>query len=250
MSRTASRLLATATALVLGAGALGCGLIGQVKQAADNVAAISNLADRLGKSGQLTFTADYKDVSGSKDDGKTTTVVQQPPKAAYLGTDGRFILTEDTLYQCTGKAGAKVVCHKSPVQTGQLSQADQSAYVSAVAGGGFISAEMALALMTAAAVVPGVKIAESTATIAGQKSDCLDVTGIPRDQDPNAVTAKEFHVCVSENGLLTRFKGVGTDDKALGVELTKYSEKVDPQAFVPPKGAQIIEDAAPPTPGN
>jgi len=250
MSRTATRLLATAAALLLGAGALGCGPVGQVKQAADNVTAISNLADRLGKSGQLTFTADYKNVSGSEGDGKTTMKVQEPPKAAYLAADGRFILTEDTLYQCSGKAGQKVVCQKSPVQTGDLSKSDRAAYISAVAGGGFISAEMALALMTAAAVVPGVKIAENTATIAGQKSDCLDVTDIPRDQDPNAVTAKEFHVCVSENGLLTRFKGVGTDDKAIGVELTKYSDKVDPQAFVPPKGAQIIEGTAPPSPGN
>ncbi|MGI5245518.1 hypothetical protein [Dactylosporangium sp. CA-139066] len=245
MPRTASRLLATGAAILLGAGTLGCGVLGQVKQAADNVQAIGKLADRLGKSGELTFTADYK-----TDDGKTTTVVQQPPKAAYLGADGRFILTEDSLYQCTGKAGTKIVCNKSPVQTGDLSKSDRAAYISAVAGGGFISAEMAFALMTAAAVVPGVKIEENSATIAGQKSDCLDVTGIPKDQDPNAVTAKEFHVCVSENGLLTRFKGVGTDDKAIGVELTKYSDKADPQAFVPPKGAQIVENTAPPTPGN
>jgi hypothetical protein len=245
MSRTATRLCTVAVASVLGAGALGCGVVGKVKQAVDNVSAISDLADRLGRSGTLTFTADYK-----TDDGKTTTVVQQPPKAAYLGAENRFILTADTLYTCAGKAGTKVVCHKSPVQTGELSDSDRAAYLSAVAGGGFVSAQLALALMTAAAIVPGVKIAESTATIAGQKSDCLDVTGIPRDSDPNAVTAKEFHVCVSENGLLTRFKGVGTDDKALGVELTKYSEKVDPQAFVPPKGAQIIEGTAAPAPGK
>jgi hypothetical protein len=245
MNRASSRILTAAVATVLGAGALGCGVISQVKQTVDNVSAITNLADRLGKSGKLTFTADYK-----TDDGSTTTVVQQPPKAAYLGKDGRFILTEDTLYTCTGKTGAKVVCHKSPVQTGQLSSSDQAAYLSAVGGGGFVNTEMALALMTAAAVVPGVKIAETSATIAGQKSDCLDVTGIPRDSDPSAVTAKEFHVCVAENGLLTRFKGVGTDDKALGVELTKFSEKVDAQAFVPPKGAQIIEGSAPPKAGN
>jgi hypothetical protein len=50
--------------------------------------------------------------------------------------------------------------------------------------------------------------------------------------------------------LLTRFKGIGTDDKALGVELTKFGEKVDAQAFVPPKGAQIIEGSAPPKAGN
>jgi len=245
MNPAASRILTAAVATVLGAGALGCGVINQVKQTVDNVSAISDLADRLGKSGQLTFTAEYK-----TEDGSTTTVVQQPPKAAYLGKDGRFILTDDALYSCTGKTGAKIVCQKSPVQTGQLSSADQAAYLSAVAGGGFVNTEMALALMTAAAIVPGVKIAQTTATIAGQKSDCLDVTGIPKDAQPNAVTAKEFHVCVAENGLLTRFKGVGTDDKALGVELTKYGDKVDAQAFVPPKGAQIIEGSTPPKAGN
>ncbi|GAA0730207.1 hypothetical protein GCM10010199_45340 [Dactylosporangium roseum] len=244
MHRVSSRILSVATASVLGAGMLGCGLINQVKQTVDNVSAISDLADRLGKSGQLTFTAEYK-----TDDGSATTVVQQPPKAAYLGKEGRFILTENTLLSCSGPAN-KTVCHKSPVQPGQLSSADRAAHLSAVAGGGFISTEMALALMTAAAVVPGVKIAQNTATIAGQKSDCLDVTGIPRDSDPNAVTAQEFHVCVAENGLLTRFKGVGTDDKQLGVELTKYSEQVDPQAFVVPRGAKIIEGTTPPAPGN
>lgn len=245
MHRASSRILTVALASVLGAGALGCGVINQVKQTVDNVSAITDLTDRLGKSGTLTFTAEYK-----TDDGATTTVVQQPPKAAYLGKEGRFILTEDTLLVCDGGTGKKVVCHKSPVQTGQLDSSDQAAYLAAVAGGGFINTDMALALMTAASVVPGVKIDKSTATIAGQKSDCLDVTGIPKDSDPNAVSAKEFHVCVAESGLLTRFKGVGTDDKAVGVELAKYSDKVDPQAFVAPKGAQIIEGTAPPVPGN
>ena len=246
MHRAGTRILTVVLASVLGAGALGCGLLDQVKQTVDNVSAITDLADRMGKSGKLTFTAEYK-----TDDGTATTVVQQPPKAAYIGKDGRFILTEDALLVCTGKTG-KVVCQKSAVQTGQLSSADQAAYLSAVAGGGFINTEMALALMTAAAVVPGVKIAQNTATIAGQKSDCLDVTGIPQDANagPNDVSAKEFHVCVADSGLLTRFKGVGTDDKAIGVELSKYSEKVDAQAFVAPKGAQIVEGTAPPVAGK
>jgi len=246
MHRAGTRILTVVLASVLGAGALGCGLLDQVKQTVDNVTAITDLADRMGKSGKLTFTAEYK-----TDDGTATTVVQQPPKAAYIGKDGRFILTEDALLVCTGKTG-KVVCQKSAVQTGQLSSADQAAYLSAVAGGGFINTEMALALMTAAAVVPGVKIAQNTATIAGQKSDCLDVTGIPQDANagPNDVSAKEFHVCVADSGLLTRFKGVGTDDKAIGVELSKYSEKVDAQAFVAPKGAQIVEGTAPPVAGK
>ena len=244
MNRTASRLLAVTAAVTLGAGALGCGALGKVKQAVDNVSAVSDLTDRLGKSGQLTFTADYK-----TEDGKTAQVVQAPPKASYLAGDARFILTDDTLYSCTGKS-PKIVCQKSAASTGNLPESDKAAYISAVAGGGFVNAEMAVGLMAAASIVPGVTITPSTATIAGQKSDCLDVTGIPRDSDQNAVTAKEYHVCVAENGLLTRFKGVGTDDKAIGVELTKYSDKTDPQAFVPPKGAKIVEGTAPPTPGN
>jgi hypothetical protein len=230
-----SRAVVVIAVAVVGAGTLGCGVVSKAKQAVENVSAISDLADKLGKSDQLTYTGTYK-----MDDGSTATVVQEPPKAAFIGKSGRFILTQDALLLCNG-TGSKVACQRSPNQNKVAASADQAAYVSAVAGGGFISAPMAVAVMTAAAVVPGTKIDKSEKKVAGVNSTCLHVTGIPADKDPNAVTAKEFTVCVGDNGVLTTFTGVGTDNKKIGVELTKFAGKVDEKSFVPPAGAKIVD---------
>ena len=231
-----TRAVFAVAAAVLGAGTLGCGLVSKAKQAVDNVSAISDLADKLGKSDQLTYTGEYK-----LDDGSTVSVVQQPPKAAFIGKQGRFILTEDALLLCDTQNG-KWTCQRTANQSQISASADQAAYMSAVAGGGFINAPMAVALMTAAAVVPGTKIDKSEKKIAGLQSTCLRVTGIPQDKEnPTAVTAKEFTVCVGDNGVLTTFTGVGTDDKKIGVELTKFSDKVDAKSFAPPAGAKIVD---------
>jgi hypothetical protein len=231
-----TRVFALAGVVVLGAASLGCGALSKAKQAVDNVSAISDLADKIGKSDKLTYTGEYQVQDGAK-----ATVVQQPPNAAFLGQDGRFILTDDHLFMCQG-AGSKTTCQRSPNQNKAGATADQAAYMTAIAGGGFISAPMAVALMTAAAIVPGTKVDKSEKTIGGLKSTCLHVTGIPKDQaDPDSVTAKEFTVCVGENGVLTTFSGVGTDDKKVGVELTKFSTTVDAKSFAPPAGAKIVD---------
>jgi hypothetical protein len=237
-----SRAVVAIAAAALSAGTLGCGVVSKAKQAVENVSAISDLADKLGKSDQLTYTGTYK-----LDDGSTATVVQEPPKAAFVGKQGRFILTADALLLCNG-TGSKAVCQRSPNQNKVAASADQAAYVSAVAGGGFISAPMAVAVMTAAAVVPGTKIDKSEKRVGGVDSTCLHVTGIPADKDPNAVTAKEFTVCVGDNGVLTTFSGVGTDNKKIGVELSTFIGKVDEKAFVAPAGAKIVDvqDLQPP----
>jgi hypothetical protein len=234
MNLRTSAVVAIAAA-VLGVGSLGCGVISKAKQAVDNVSAVTDLADKIGKADKLTYTGQYKVVS----DGTTATVTQDPPKAAYIGTNGRYILTDDALLLCTG-TGGKQACQRSP-KGAAGSTGDQAAMMSAVAGGGFISAPMAVALMTASAVVPGIKIDKSSKKVAGLSSTCLHVTGIPADSQPNSVTAKEYDVCVGDNGVLTRFTGLGTDDKKIGVELTKFSESADAKNFKAPAGAKIVD---------
>jgi hypothetical protein len=230
-----SSVVVVLAAAVLGAGSLGCGVLSKAKQAVDNVKTVTDLADKLGKADDLTYTGKYRLIS----DGTTATVTQDPPKAAYIGKDGRYILTDDALFLCTGAAGRQT-CQRSPkAQAG--APGDQAAMMSAVAGGGFISAPMAIALMTASAVVPGIKIGKSDRKVAGVDSTCLHVTGIPADSQPNSVTAKEYDVCVGDNGILTRFVGVGTDDKQLGVELTSFSKSADAKNFVAPAGAKIVD---------
>ena len=232
-----------------GAGALGCGLINQVKQTVDNVSAITDLADRMGKSGKLTFTAEYK-----TDDGTPTTVVQQPPRPSGIGKDGVSSSPRTPCWSAPARPARRSSGQKSAVQAGQLSSADQAAYLSAVAGGGFINTEMALALMTAAAVVPGVEdCAENTATIAGQKSDCLDVTGIPQDaerrperrlgQGVPRLRRRERPAHPVQGGRHRRRRPWASSSARSG-------EKVDAQAFVARRAPRSCESTAPPVAGK
>jgi hypothetical protein len=208
MTRTLTRIATLAGAVVLGAATLGCGVIANVGNAVDNLSDVADLTKKLTASAQLTYTAEYTLVDGSG----TATVVQQPPKAAFAGKDGRFILTEDALLMCSG-TGAKAVCRRTPNTGGSAPTADQAAYMTAVAGGGFISTPMAIALMGAASIVPGVKIDKSTTDVGGQRSTCLHATGISSTEQAGAgnVDMQEVTVCVADNGVLTKFVGIGTD---------------------------------------
>jgi len=236
MTRTVTRIAALAAAAALAAGSTGCSLIADIGNAVSNVKDVASLTDKLTASAELTFTAVYRLTDGSG----TATVVQQPPRAAFHGKDGRFILTEESVLMCAG-AGAKATCQRAPNATGGQSGADQAAYLAAVAGGGFISTPMAIALMGAAAVVPGVRIAKSTTEVAGLNSTCLHATGISEQTGPQNVDVQEIRVCVADSGVLTTFAGTGTDGSTFGVELSKYSTTVDPKAFVPPAGAKIVD---------
>jgi hypothetical protein len=235
MTRPVIRIAVATAAVALGASMLGCGFISNVANGASNLKDVADLTEKLTASAQLTFTADYRNTDGSG----TTTVVQAPPKAAYIGKDGRFILTGDALLMCTG-TGAKATCQRAPNPTSSMSSSDQAAYVSAVAGGGFISTPMAVALMGAAAIAPGVKIDKSKADVAGLSSTCLNATGISNQTGPNQVDLKELKVCVADNGVLTIFSGTGTDGSKVGVELASYKTTADANAFVAPKGAKIV----------
>jgi len=237
MTRILTRAAVVAAALVLGATTLGCGVIASVGETVDNLAAVADLTTKLTKSAELTFTARYDLVDGSG----SATVTQQPPNAAYAGKDGTFILTVDAVLMCTGTT--KVTCERAANSTGGQVPAE---YMTAVAGGGFVSAPMAITLIGAASIVPGVKIDESSRTIAGLAGTCLHATGVssPDQAGEGNVDLKELTVCVADNGVLTEFSGVGTDDSRVGVELTGYSATVAATAFAPPAGAKIVDVAA------
>ena len=236
MTRSATRIATIVAAVAFGAATLGCGFISNVSNAVDNVKDVAALTDKMSKSAELTFTADYQLADGTGN----ATVVQQPPNAAFVGKDGRFILTQESLLMCTGKAG-KTTCQRTPNNTAAQVSSDQAAYLQAVAGGGFVSTPMAIALLGAAAIVPNVKMDKSTRTVAGLKSTCVHASGISQQAGANNVEMKELQVCVADNGVLTEFVGTGTDGSKVGVTLGKFGTTVDANAFAAPKGAKIVD---------
>jgi hypothetical protein len=236
MPSPVSRLATVTVGALLAATSLGCGVISQVRHAAGNVSEIGDVAGKLGDSSKLTFTAEYR-----LQDGSTATVVQQPPNAAFAGNAGRYIITADSLLMCATSNGT-TSCQRSTNETGaSLGGEDSTAFMATIAGAGFISTPMAVTLLTAASVAPDAKVEKSTRTIAGQKSTCLKVSNLPRDPGSDGVDAKAYDVCVTGNGVLALFTGTGTDDKTIGVEMTRYQDSADPAAFAAPAGAMVTD---------
>jgi hypothetical protein len=214
-----TRVLKAAAALAATAALVGCGAIREAGQAADNISAVGDLAEALGDSDKLTYTAEYRLADGS-----TTTAVQEPPNTAFVGRTGRFVSTPQRLIMCD----AKNVCQSAVNRTGEL-DITNAGLVPSAAGAGFVTAPIALTLLAPNAITSGTTVHKSTRKIAGQQSTCLRVDG-----------ERRFTVCVTGTGLLASFKGDLDHEQQADIELTSFSTSVDPQAFTVPAGAQVV----------
>jgi hypothetical protein len=220
-----------AAAAVAVTATLGCGFISAASNLAGNISTLSDFADKITKSETATFQATYK-----LQDGTSVTVAQKPPNAATVSAKGAFIVTADSFYMCDKSSGSWV-CQKSPNNSGGT--ADPAA-VAAMGGNGFISAPLAVAVLTAAIVVPNAHVDKSTTTIAGQSSTCAKVSNLAQAQQGNETSkVSDFTVCITDSGVLARFEGTTTDGTKANVELTTYSGSVDGSLLQPPAGAQI-----------
>lgn len=224
--------LATAAAVAVTA-TLGCGFLSAAGNLAGNISTLSDFADKITKSEHATFQATYK-----LQDGTSVTVAQKPPASVTVSDKGIYLSTMDAFYLCSKESGSWV-CQKSPAQ-GETNTAGDPGVAAAVAGDGFISAPLAVAVLTAALVVPGAKVDKSQDTIAGQKSTCAKVSNLAQAQQGNeSAKVTDFTVCVTDAGVLARFAGTETDGTKANIELTQYSPTVDDSLFKPPAGAQI-----------
>lgn len=223
-------------AVLLAAGSLGCGVLSKAKNVVANLSTITDFADKIGKAQNLTYTADYTVTDGKQT--ATAKVVQDPPNVAYRGKEGSLIITQDAIYTC-GTTEGKVSCTKSRNQGGT---ARQDAASGAAIGAGFVSPELAIGILIAAAASPQAKVDKSSKKIAGQSSDCIKVSNV----DPNGASdLKDFMVCITDKGVLSEFSGKLMNGDAAGLVMAKYSGSADAKAFVPPAGAEITDIDAP-----
>jgi hypothetical protein len=230
-----SRVLVSTLAVVLGVASLGCGVLDQAKGLVDTAQILSQFADRLGKAATLTYTAEYR-----VKDGANVTLVQQPPSAAFVGKSGSFIFTKEYMYVCGTEKG-ETTCQRTPNNAPDVGAAD-AGVVAGVTGAGFVTPEIALGLIAAAAFVPGAKVETSERTIAAEKSLCanatnLDAAATPGDED----APKDFSVCVTEAGILASFSGTTAGGEKAEIELVKYAPTADPKALAPPSEAKIVD---------
>ena len=174
--------------------------------------------------------------------------MQQPPNAALLANESRIITTPDAFYFCDTEKG-DLTCQKTTPRSG--GGADPT-LVGGVAGPGFVTPELALGLVAAAAFVPEAKIYQSEKTIAGEPSLCATVSDLEAAASPGDADApKDFTICVTDAGVLASFSGTTTSGEAASIELTSYATTADAAAFAPPPGTNIVdvtEIGVPPTP--
>ncbi|GII59539.1 hypothetical protein Pth03_79280 [Planotetraspora thailandica] len=222
-----------ATAAVLGSFVVGCGVIGQVSNVVGSASTLSEFSDRLGKSSELTFTATYKST-----DGGTVTLVQQPPKSVFIGPNGRYIFTPEQMLLCADKT-----CTRAP----SVGDGDAGALATAT-GPGFVTPELALGFVAAAAVVPGAHVETAEKEIAGQKSLCAIATGLEAAASPGETDVpRDFSVCVTDAGVLASFTGTLTSGEKASIQLVKFTGEADPAAFEAPAGAEIVDTGSLPT---
>ncbi|AVT40592.1 hypothetical protein [Plantactinospora sp. BB1] len=233
----AGRLVALCALVLLGAG---CGVVDTVQNAVDTANTLGSFADRLGRSAQLTFTAEYRIVGEEAGQRETETVIlsQQPPNSALSTPGGRLVHTPEYMIICSDGA-----CQKSPNTAATTTP--EAGMVTAVAGPGFVTPELALGLVAAAAIVPNTDVRTTERRIAGQETLCADVTGVSDPRGGTEGTLDRLTVCVTESGVLAAFAGRTDSGEQAAIELVKYSGKVDGSAFAPPAGA-TVEDIAQP----
>ncbi|WP_326559917.1 hypothetical protein [Micromonospora sp. NBC_01796] len=225
--RVAGLLLSLTAVAALGAG---CGVISTVQNAVDTAGALSEFADRLGKAAALTYTAEYTIVGAEQ---ASVTLAQQPPRSVLVNGDGRLITTPDSMIICDGGE-----CQRTP---NNASTGPDAAMVAGVAGPAFITPELALGMVAAAAIVPNTDVDTSERTIAGQDSLCADVTGIKDPQGGTDELLQDFSVCVTDSGVLASFTGTSNTGTHASIELVKFADSVDERLFAPPANATLTD---------
>lgn len=189
---------------------------------ADEPKLLNDLATRLDRSGDLTFTAEYRLDGGAQ---AVVAQAQQPPRAAYVHPGHKAVFTESELATCR-VVGEASVCTITAPPTQSTDPALDLLTATGEEPDGLVSPSRALRLVSDA-VLSGATVTRYESTIAGEGATCVGVHG-----------AEGFTACVTAGGLLGSFTGT-LDGQVVSFELTSYKDTADAAAFALPDGAEI-----------
>jgi hypothetical protein len=218
MHSARGRFFAALTVAVALLAPAGCG-----RAAADEPELLNDLATRLDRAGDLTFTAEYRLDGGEE---ALIAQAQEPRRAAYVHPGGKAVFTETELAKCEANRCTLV----APPSPGTEPALDLLAATSdekgSTAVSGLVAPSSAVRLVSSA-VVDGATVTRYQKTIAGESSTCVGVHG------PTG-----FTTCVTASGLLGSFTGT-VDGRLYSFELTNYATTAEAATFDLPAGAEI-----------
>jgi hypothetical protein len=225
----ALRLAAAALLSTLAAGtAAGCGSIGEAQQVVDRARLVNNLAERLDRASQLTYTAEYQLSGGVR---ATIAQAQHPLRVAYTYPGGKLMILADRTVNCsTGTTGT--TCTLTVPATAATDAA--GSLLSVVGPRGLLPPTAVVGLLTAASLSTDATITQQDTTVAGEHATCVKVDGVE-----NAASSG-FTACITAAGVLGSFTG-SVDGTAFDVSLVRFQETVAEDAFDLPAGAHVVD---------
>ena len=189
---------------------------------------VNDLAARLDRSGDLTYSAEYQ-LSGGRSASISQT--QKPQRAAYSYPGGKVTVTVDATAECD-TAGPKPTCTLDPPPTA-TTRPSVTVFTSANHRG-LVTPPVVIGLLTAAALDPDATIEQKDTTVAGRHATCVTVEGVD-----NAESSR-FDACVTNEGVLGSFRGL-LDGQQVDVALSRYRTQVDGGAFDLPRGVGVVD---------
>ncbi|MFR9776285.1 hypothetical protein ACL02O_09500 [Micromonospora sp. MS34] len=221
----ASTTLRVLTASVIASlSVTGCQAIDDAGSALGRADLVNDLAARIDRSLEQTWSADYQ-LAG----GRSVSIAQttKPLQSSYTWPDGKITVTQQAVTRCANAAGRTTCTVSPPVLT--AGKPSVIVYTEARKQG-LVTPPAVIRLLTAAALDPAAVIDQSDTTLAGHHATCVDVT---RSGD-------RFNACVTTEGVLGSFTGT-LDGKPAELTLSRYTDTVEATAFDVPPGAGVID---------
>jgi len=210
-----------AVTLVLASLVAGCG-------PDDATALVNDLAARMDRTSELTFTAEYRLADGTS---AVIAQAQDPRRAAYTHGSGKVVLTDDRMAQCrTGVAATTRM--RCVLTTPSTPAADPVLDILSRTEGASLVSPVAVVRRLTTAIEEGATVTRHDATIAGTAAKCVGVHG-----------SAGFTACLTEDGLLGSFAGI-VDGVQVDIELVRYERTTDGAAFELPAGAEVEDRRA------
>ncbi len=174
------------------------------------------LTNKVNQAKKLTFEAVYKSVGLGNT--SSVTIAQSPPKSVFSTSGGVVVDTGTKTYYCTSGSGGSDQCVSTAGANPFIGIEDLFSPTAALAA--FSTAQEGLVSRSL-----GIKLSESTASIAGQASTCVTVS----------VKGKASKYCVTKQGVLA-YSGAGGQY----FELTKFVKSPPASLFQLPAGATTV----------
>ncbi len=213
--------------VVAGLAATGCDTLDAAQRTVDRAGLVNDLATRLERADELTYTAEYQLPGGVL---VTIAKAGAPARVAYTYPGGKFIVLPGATTDCQ-PVSAGTVCTQAPVASPEPDL--PAGFAGALQDRGIVTSSVVIGLLNATALDSDATVEQRDTTIAGQHATCLRVEAVDN------AAASTFEACVTTDGVLGSFSGT-VNGIRVDLAMTSYRGTVAADAFEPPAGARLV----------